>query len=83
MGTNKTNTKAPTALVVEDDPLQRDMAAMLLEESELDVLESSVTALRAHSRCQGGVLGCARRRAWSKRRERVLDGGERHMAIDI
>ena len=28
-----------TALVVEDDPLQRDMICLLLEESEVDVIE--------------------------------------------
>ena len=28
-----------TALIVEDDPMQRDMICLLLEESELDVIE--------------------------------------------
>jgi DNA-binding response OmpR family regulator len=38
-----------TALVVEDDPVQRDMIAMLLEESEYDVIqcEDAETALLA------------------------------------
>ena len=29
----------PTALVVEDDPMQREMICLLLEESDLDVVE--------------------------------------------
>ena len=28
-----------TALIVEDDPMQRDMICLLLEESEVDVIE--------------------------------------------
>jgi len=29
----------PTALIVEDDPMQREMICLLLEESEMDVIE--------------------------------------------
>ena len=33
------NPCAPTALIVEDDPMQRDMICLLLEESDVDVIE--------------------------------------------
>ena len=35
-----------TALVVEDDPMQREMICLLLEESDMDVIVTSVIPLR-------------------------------------
>ena len=35
----QSNSLRATALIVEDDPLQRDMICLLLEESEVDVIE--------------------------------------------
>jgi two-component system, cell cycle response regulator CpdR len=47
----------PVALVVEDDVLQREMVAMLLEESEMGVIqcESAEEALRALEKIGGRV----------------------------
>lgn len=47
----------PIALVVEDDDLQRDMVAMLLEESEMGVIEceSAEAALQVLDRVGGSV----------------------------
>ena len=35
----QSNSLRATALIVEDDPMQRDMICLLLEESEVDVIE--------------------------------------------
>ena len=48
---------APIALVVEDDPMQRELAATLLEESEMGVIEceSAEAAMRVLERMDGAV----------------------------
>ena len=46
-----------TALVVEDDPMQRDMICLLLEESEVDVIEcESAEAAEAVLERTGGSV---------------------------
>ena len=46
-----------TALVVEDDPMQREMICLLLEESEVDVIEcaSAEAAEAVLQRCGGSL----------------------------
>jgi CheY-like chemotaxis protein len=39
MGQSRSRRAKATALIVEDDPMQRDMICLLLEESEVDVIE--------------------------------------------
>lgn len=48
----------PTAVVVEDDAIQRDMIALLLEESDFDVIqcEDAETASLAIKRCHPSFL---------------------------
>jgi two-component system cell cycle response regulator CpdR len=48
---------SPVALVVEDDFLQREIVAVLLEESEMDVIrcDSAEMALRVLARNDGSV----------------------------
>ncbi|WP_065750909.1 response regulator [Bradyrhizobium paxllaeri] len=46
-----------TALIVEDDPMQRDMICLLLEESEVDVIEcESAEAAELVLECAAGSL---------------------------
>ena len=47
-----------TALIVEDDPMQREMIALLLEESEVDVIEceSAEAAEAVLERAGGSVV---------------------------
>lgn len=47
-----------TALIVEDDPMQREMICLLLEESEIDVIEcESAEAAELILEQTGGTLG--------------------------
>ncbi len=64
-----------TALIVEDDPMQREMLCLLLEESEVDVIEceSAEAAKLVLERAGGSLVLDDDRRAtrWSHERRRA------------
>src|SRR6266478_2204846 len=71
-----------TALVVEDDPMQREMICLLLEESEMDVIEceSAEAAARCDPRGGKNVAGLAPYRRglachWGRQLARLRDTG--------
>ena len=54
MATHELHGKRPVALIVEDDPLVRELAAALLEESELRVVECEDAEQAFASLCKYG-----------------------------
>jgi two-component system, cell cycle response regulator CpdR len=58
MGQSKAKSFRSTALIVEDDPAQREMIALLLEESEYNVIqcESAEAAERVLAECSSSLV---------------------------